>query len=142
MRALVIDDDVVYRLLISLTLTTLGYTVDEAHDGQFGWQMAQLSPYDLVVTDIVMPHQDGISIIRLLGDQYPSTRIIAVSGGGSLKSGFYLSAARVLGAHAVLAKPFVPSALSDAVTRICGDTAEAKGDPGSPAPAAAELIHH
>jgi DNA-binding response OmpR family regulator len=124
MRALVIDDDKVYRLLVRATLEERGWSVEEAWDGQVGWQLFQLSHYDLVVTDNVMPHQEGLETIRLIRAERSDVRILAISGGGQ-HGGSYLRAACWFGADATLAKPFSSSALLAAVERIMGAAADA-----------------
>lgn len=125
MRALVVDDDEVYRLLVRSVLENSGWSVEEAWDGQIGWQMYQLADYDLVVTDIVMPHQEGLETIQLMRAHRPDARIIAISGGGSY-SGGYLSAARWFGADQALAKPFSASALQSAVDSVMGRTVDTR----------------
>jgi len=117
MRALVIDDDEVYRLLVRSALEGMGWKVDEAWDGQIGWQMYQLAGYDLVVSDIIMPHQEGLETIRLMRAARPDVPILAISGGGTFSAG-YLRAARWFGANGVLAKPFSASVLQSAVNSV------------------------
>lgn len=121
MRALVIDDDQVYRLFLRSVLEGMGWTVDEAWDGQIGWQMYRLTDYDLVVSDIVMPHQEGLETIRLIRACRPDVPILAISGGSGYSAG-YLRAARWFGADGVLAKPFSGSALQSAVDSVMSPT--------------------
>ena len=123
--SLVIDDDKVYRLLVRATLEERGWSVEEAWDGQVGWQLFQLSHYDLVVTDIVMPHQEGLETIRLIRADRSDARILAISGGGQ-HCGNYLRAARWFGADETLAKPFSASALLVAVEGIMGGATDAR----------------
>jgi DNA-binding response OmpR family regulator len=114
-RALVIEDDEIYRELVAAMLTRDGWEVDAAWDGQVGWQMAQLRDYELVVTDIIMPHQEGLETIRLLRAYRPTLPIVAMSGGGVLQSDHYLRMARWFGADQTLEKPFDAAALHAAV---------------------------
>ena len=124
MRALVIDDDKVYRLLVRTVLEDRGWNVEEAWDGQIGWRCFQLSHYDLVVSDIIMPHQEGLETIRLIRERRPDVRILAISGGGQL-CGSYLKAACWFGADATLAKPFSSSGLLATVERVMGAATDA-----------------
>ncbi len=123
MRALVIDDDDIFCRFICGILQNLGWIVDLASNGQVGWQLAQLVPYDLAVCDIVMPHQDGFETIRLLRQQQPSPFIVAISGGGQLSFQSYLKMALRLGADRALAKPFGRAELESAIAGL-----EAIGD--------------
>lgn len=73
------------------------------------------SEIDLVITDIVMPDMEGLELIGLLKKSRPDLNIIAVSGAFE---GQFLSAAKLLGAKATLAKPFAARALLEAVRSI------------------------
>ncbi len=109
-RILVIDDDAEFRSSLAEALAHAGYEVMLAGDGAQGIEALQHRPSDLTITDIFMPVKDGIELITLLKDQFPSTPIVAVSGGPrSPKSALpidYLSMASTFGADRVLRKPF------------------------------------
>ncbi|HKV57497.1 MAG TPA: response regulator transcription factor [Ktedonobacteraceae bacterium] len=64
MRILVIEDN--HRLSSSLAanLTHEGYSVDAAYDGQEGQDLAELTPYDLIILDILLPEKDGLQVCR------------------------------------------------------------------------------
>ena len=64
MRILVIEDN--HRLSSSLTanLAHEGYSVDAAYDGQEGQDLAELTPYDLIILDILLPEKDGLQVCR------------------------------------------------------------------------------
>ena len=116
-KVLVIDDDHLVRRTISRILQTGGYQVALAEDGAKGVAKFRSERPDLVITDIIMPEQEGIeTIIQLLRDN-PTARIIAVSGGGRLGSMDFLTVANKLGAAATLRKPFEPAELLGCVAR-------------------------
>ncbi|MBD3306665.1 response regulator [candidate division KSB3 bacterium] len=111
-RILLIEDDVSQRQLFKTALENAGYTVLEAPDGQEGLERYHQQPCDLIITDIFMPNKEGLETILELKTQYPSVRIIAISGGGSwVQHGRSLGAtdsleiARKFGADRVLKKP-------------------------------------
>ncbi len=104
-RILIIDDDEDFRLQIRAILQEEGHEVEAAHDGVHGLTLQRRSPADLVVTDIIMPNKEGIETIRDFQQEYPRTRIIAVTGGGRLQNSSHLFAAKELGASVVLLKP-------------------------------------
>jgi DNA-binding response OmpR family regulator len=115
---LVIDDDEAMRRLIMRTLSAAKHRLVEASNGQDGMKMVgELKP-DAVITDILMPQQEGIQTIREIREIAPETKIIAMSGGGSSHNLMFLDVARVFGADAVLAKPFKPGELKDTVTNV------------------------
>jgi DNA-binding response OmpR family regulator len=64
MRILVIEDN--HRLSSSLAanLAHEGYSVDVAYDGQEGQDLAELTPYDLIILDILLPEKDGLQVCR------------------------------------------------------------------------------
>ena len=63
-------------------------------------------PADLVITDLIMPEQEGLETISRLKKEYTGIKIIAISGGGRIGPEAYLPAALELGADKVFSKPF------------------------------------
>jgi two-component system chemotaxis response regulator CheY len=115
---LIIDDDAGMRRVLRLTLERVGHTVSEAANGVEGVSRYRSAPTDLVITDVYMPDQDGIETIQMLREEFPATRILAISGGAVSGSGAALTDARMLGADATLAKPFAMEALVRCVTEL------------------------
>jgi DNA-binding response OmpR family regulator len=104
-RILLIEDDEPLRRALAFGLAKAGHAVDVADDGAGGFALFQRSGYDLVVTDIFMPGQEGILTIRQLRAAAPDLKIIAISG-GTVADGFDpLVAAGRLGADRTLRKP-------------------------------------
>jgi DNA-binding response OmpR family regulator len=66
MRILVADDEAKVAAHISRGLTEAGYSVDVAGDGPESLWLAGNHPYDAMVFDVMMPGQDGISVVRQL----------------------------------------------------------------------------
>jgi len=114
-RILVIDDDDLTRATIRDMLETSGYEVDEAENGSDGVLKQQDRPFDLIVTDVLMPDKDGIETIIDLKRGYPKLRIIAISGGGTTGNLVFLEMSTTFGADKMLAKPFSKLQLLDAV---------------------------
>lgn len=106
---LVIDDDPDIRDLIKTTLESAGHKVILAVDGRDGVQHYRTKGADLVITDLFMPHQEGLETIKQLRMEFPDVRIVAISGKPT--GGTMLSVAQHLGATAVLPKPFLPDEL-------------------------------
>lgn len=77
---LVVDDDPVMRFIISTLLIGCGFRVSVATNGLDAVAMHSLSPYDLVITDIMMPEMTGIEVINTLRVDFPGLPIIAMSG--------------------------------------------------------------
>jgi len=79
-RILVVDDDNAVRLLLRSMLERRGHSVVEAENGAEGLQYYRTAPADLVITDIQMPVMDGLQMIKALRDDFPTAKIIAISG--------------------------------------------------------------
>ncbi len=115
---IVIDDDPALRGTIRKILERGGHSVREAEDGVAGLKLVGDDPPDLVITDLLMPEKEGIETIMELQDQFPSVRIIAISGAGSGSDAGPLTDAELLGASATLPKPFSVQKLLDTVDRV------------------------
>jgi CheY-like chemotaxis protein len=118
-RILVIDDDQDVRLLAQDVLESAGHEVLLAADGARGIELQRRTPAALVITDILMPEKEGIETIDDLRREFPGLKIIAISGAPTrLKSTAYLSAAREVGAQALLRKPFSSHTLLQSVQEV------------------------
>jgi CheY-like chemotaxis protein len=106
MKILVIDDDHLVRYTLSKILSRKGYEVVTAADGKRGITLFRNEHPDLVITDIIMPEQEGIDTIIQIRHERPNAKIIAISGGGRIRNIDFLEMARSLGADDVIAKPF------------------------------------
>ena len=80
---LVIDDDAQIRTLVEKFLVLDGHEVDTAKDGMVGLQLAGRHQYDLVITDVIMPEQDGLGVVMELKRLFPLVKIIVMTGGGA-----------------------------------------------------------
>jgi CheY-like chemotaxis protein len=99
---LVVDDDPGVREVIRAMLETVGFQVSIAVNGRDAISMLPTGSYDLILTDLVMPEQEGIATIKEIRQNYPDMKVIAMSGAFG---GDYLRIAGYLGAHGTLAKP-------------------------------------
>lgn len=106
MKILLIDDDTLIRRSVARVLLQNGYEVVTAEDGVRGLELYHRQKFDLIITDIYMPRQEGIETILTLRRTDPDTKIIAISGGGGTGNTDALEMARLLGANAILEKPF------------------------------------
>lgn len=105
---LVVDDEEPVRTFVCEVLAGDGYTVLQAENGTQALERVDSASVDLVITDLVMPEKEGIETILELRKSHPALDVVAMSGAFS---GEYLSTARLLGAHATLAKPIDPVGL-------------------------------
>jgi CheY-like chemotaxis protein len=126
-QVLIIDDDRGIRQLLRRIIESRGHVVVEADSGRTGVEALQQQPFDLVLTDIVMPDMDGNQAIVQLRKLNAGIRIVAVSGGGRARNLTPLQLAKQFGADRILEKPFRRDDVLRTVEEMLGDT---------PAPAA------
>lgn len=118
MKILVIDDDPQIRQMLREVLVWAGYDVFEAENGREGLLQQRRHLADLVITDLIMPEQEGLETIAVLKKEFPGLKIIAVSGGGRVGPDMYLPTAQEFGADMVFSKPFDIIRLSEAVKEL------------------------
>lgn len=109
---LLVDDESAIRALFAMVLRGEGYEVVEARDGEQALALAAEMPHiDVVVSDISMPHMNGISLARALRETYGDVKVVFVTG-------YHVDHAQ-LGPHAgLLNKPFLKSDLIRMVEHV------------------------
>ena len=112
---LLIDDNELVRRTLTYALRAAGHEVHTAGDGREGLQKLSSARPDLVITDIIMPDQEGIETIMQIRKCDSRIPIIAISGAGGSGTLDFLGTATVFGATRVIRKPFLPGVLVDAV---------------------------
>ena len=118
---LIVDDDKAIRLMMRNILEAAGHEIHDEADGRPGEAAVGRRLPDLLITDIIMPDQEGVGLIMNLRQKYKDLKILAISGGGRLSHTDYLQMAKRLGANATLAKPFRRDALLAAVRELLPD---------------------
>jgi len=114
-KFLVVDDEPIVRAFLRKALERSGGSVTEAADGREGLRRYEADRPDCVITDLAMPEKEGIETIMEMRRHPHKARIIAMSGGFETHTGPFLQAARLLGADAVLTKPFTIEHLFDVI---------------------------
>jgi DNA-binding response OmpR family regulator len=103
MRILIVDDEPELCEQISKTLTEQQYTVDTSRDGTEALERIFSDPYDLIILDVMLPHQDGFEVLRELRTEKIATPVLMLTARGEVAN-------RIkgldLGADDYLAKPF------------------------------------
>ena len=115
---LIVEDDKDLREMLKSSLLKRKYTVLEASNGKEAFLRFKPSVVDLIITDIIMPEEDGLKVIMQLRELKPEVKIIAISGGGKAGPGNYLNLARALGADEIFTKPFSITNLLSRIDRI------------------------
>src|SRR5689334_7952617 len=114
-RVLVVDDEPALLQAVVTILEGTGFQVFTAKNGKEARAKASEHQIDLLITDLGMPEEDGIELVRRLKSERSGLRIIAMSGtfGPDL-----LKAARLLGANSTLSKPMTASQLLDCIHKL------------------------
>lgn len=115
---LVVDDDDDFRESVVDTLKDFGFQCDEAQCANSAIERLYKTTYPLIVTDILMPGEDGIFLIDYLEKNGIKSKVIAMSGGGRIGSDSYLVMADDFGVDATLKKPFSESELINLVLSL------------------------
>jgi two-component system chemotaxis response regulator CheY len=117
MTALVVDDSATIRQMATIALVEIGFDVLLGSDGEDGLRQLDGRPVDLIVTDLVMPGEGGLGLIRQARTRaaYKSTPILVLATDGSEMR---KQEGRRAGANGWIVKPFDPRLLQNAVARV------------------------
>ena len=115
---LLIDDDPAVLDALVVVLEEHGFRVLTACNGWAGLRVFRQHAPKVVVTDLIMPEQDGIGMMLQMRRERPNTKIIAISGGGYLDGWDYLTAAQQLGADATFPKAVNIDALIEKLNEL------------------------
>jgi len=118
-RVLILDDEAGVRDFIQDTLGAAGYETLHCENGSEALRHLKLGPVDLLITDLIMPGQEGIETITRVRKEFPHLKILALSG---YAAGDYLKLARALGANQTLSKPIDVQVLRDGVKAMIGES--------------------
>ena len=102
-RILVVDDEESIRDLLRLVLSGQGYSVVTASGGEEAIEYLEAQPFDLVITDLVMPTVNGVEVLRAAKRIDPNFPVIVITGYPSVETVTELVR---LGAGDYLTKPF------------------------------------
>lgn len=118
LAVLVADDSAEIRSTLEHSLEAFGHSVTCATTGKEAIKLLEAEYFDLVITDILMPDAGGPEVIGEVQKRYPTTRIVAMTGGGqALDSNYCLHLAKTLGAHVVIEKPFQMAQFTEAASK-------------------------
>jgi DNA-binding NtrC family response regulator len=116
-NVLVVDDDNHMRIALKESLARAGYSVSVAEDGKEALGEIERRIFDLVITDVKMPHVSGIDLLSHIKESLPFMPVILMTGYGTVQD-----AVRVMkeGAYDYIQKPFNTDTLYGIVKRALG----------------------
>ena len=103
MRILMIEDEKYMAKAVAEVLKKNRYTVDLAHDGEYGYDCAVSNIYDIVILDIMLPGRDGLSILQGMREAGLQTPVLLLTARDQIEDKV---AGLDFGADDYLAKPF------------------------------------
>jgi DNA-binding NtrC family response regulator len=104
-RILVVDDDEVVRWSYQRSLQSASRNVEASSDGDEALQTMEQNPFDVVLLDLRMPGQDGLSVLRTIKQKWPESEVVIITGYPTVASA---KEAVRLGAYDYVAKPVAP----------------------------------
>jgi len=116
-RILIVDDSFSFRMLARLALERAGYAVVEAKNGEEAMSLLDGAPLLCVISDVNMPRMDGVHFIERL-QQHPLQKYAPVIMFSTDTSASKIARCEEMGVRAWLAKPFLPTTLVGAVTKL------------------------
>ncbi len=128
-RVLIVEDEPTDRVILANFLERMGHEVYLASDGEEAFKTYLKNSIEIIITDLNMPHVDGLKFIAAVRALFPGAVIIAVSGGGQM----LLDEAEHMGAFVALSKPIDPQVLRQAIAEAAPDSlGRRKEDLGAP----------
>ncbi len=118
-QVLIVDDSASIRTLLAKTLQDTGYQVQSAVDGSQGLEVAKLTQFDLVITDVNMPEMDGLRLIEALR-KLPEYRLKPILVLSTEHSQDMKRKGKEAGATGWLVKPFDPKTMVEVVEKVVG----------------------
>jgi len=119
-KVLVADDEEAIRETMSEVLASYGCVVESARDGSEAVSMLRERQYDVVLSDIKMPHQDGYEVFQATKERNPDCPVILMTGFGYDPNHSIIRARRE-GLAAVLFKPFKVDQLTSEIRNAVRD---------------------
>jgi two-component system chemotaxis response regulator CheY len=116
---MVVDDSTSIRQVSKMVLTSKGYDVVTAEDGQDALQQLDGRKIHLIISDLNMPRLDGLSLLRKVKElpAYKFTPFVMLT----TESGeSFMTQGKNAGAKAWMVKPFQPEALMNVVQKLLG----------------------
>jgi len=115
---LIVDDEEDLRTLLGHVLSTAGYRIDTAADGETALKLLQKEKFDLALLDIQMPNLNGIQVLKYLHQHLPTTKAIMLTGYADLK---HAMEAKEFGARDFIGKPYKLEDILSTVERVLGE---------------------
>ena len=115
-KILVVDDNNVFRIVVSKMLSRLGYEVSSADSGENGLRIFLKNKFDIVLSDYEMPGMDGVALACIVKKSSPRTRVVIMTGAGK-ETVFSRKSTAV---DEVISKPFTLAEIDETIQNLAG----------------------
>ncbi len=112
---LVVDDEPEMRIALSKAISIGGYNVESASDGSEAINKVKENCFDLVLSDVMMPKMDGVSLLNKVKTFSPETSVVLITAHGSVENAV---AAMKKGADDYILKPFSFEILNKVIKKV------------------------
>jgi DNA-binding NtrC family response regulator len=123
-KIIIVDDEAVIRELLSEALSEKGFLVTSAKDGRESLKYMKDDDFDLLITDINMPHIDGIELLKRMKTAGRKEKVVVMTGGGFDPKGLGKDIPHI---YFQLQKPFKMSDLFKVVSSVLKAKNRGKG---------------
>ncbi|MEN6620658.1 MAG: sigma-54 dependent transcriptional regulator [Smithella sp.] len=113
-KVLIVDDELNMRLVLAAMLKKEGYEITAAADGREALQILKSNKMDVVITDLKMPHLDGMGLLHCITEQYPEMPVIMITAHGTVATAVE---ALKKGALDYITKPFELDDLKNVISK-------------------------
>ena len=114
-RVLMVDDDPQNLEFLSMLLEREGWAFDAAENGRAAIAKLESGPFDLVISDLMMPGMNGIELLDAVKERWPATEVVIVTAHGSIPTAIE---AIKKGAYSYLLRPFEPDEVALMIKKI------------------------
>ena len=111
---LVVDDNNVFRIVVSKMLSRLGYEVSSADSGENGLSLFLKNKFDIVLSDYEMPGMDGVAFACSIKKSSPRTQVVIMTGAGRET----VLARKTTAVDEVISKPFTLAGIDATIQNL------------------------
>lgn len=120
-RILLVDDDTTFCLMLKTWLSKRGFQVDEAFSCKEGVSKIKSNKYQVILTDLRLPDEDGIHLLKNAKSLNPAVQVILMTGYADIQTAVL---AMKLGAFDYVAKPVIPEEILKKIQDALGQKSE------------------
>ena len=113
-KVLIVDDELNMRLVLAAMLKKEGYIITSAADGREALQILKSNKMDVVITDLKMPHLDGMGLLNCITEKYPEVPVIMITAHGTVATAVE---ALKKGALDYITKPFEQDEIKSVISK-------------------------